>query len=68
MVPNSLSYRPNYLHALTISDAMPELLDSLCIAQEHETIFGRCWQLAKGINPDNNVVKNLLGELLTPKG
>ena len=46
---------------------VPELLDYLCIAQEHDTTFGQYWILANGTHVDYNIIKNSMGEFFTFK-
>ena len=63
-----MSQCPDYLHALTLSMMVPELLDCLCITQEHDTMIGKYWLLACSIHADHNMVYNFIGEFLTFKG
>ena len=56
MVPDYLSYRPDYLHVLNICDAVPELLNQLYIAQEHNTTLWIYWQLGCSMYADKTIV------------
>ena len=68
IVPNHLSQWPDYLHALTMTATVPELLDRLRVAQEHNTTLQKYWLLACGMHADYSTVHNSLGEFLTFKG
>ena len=68
VVPDRLSRRPDYLHVLTTTATVPELLDRLRVAQDHDTTLQKYWLLARGTHPDYSTVQNALGEFLTFKG
>ena len=68
IVPDCLSQWPDYLHALTTTMTVPELLDCLCVTQEHDTTFQKYWLLAYGTHADYGIVHNSIGEFLTFKG
>ena len=46
---------------------VPELLDHLCVAQDHNTALQENWLLARGAHADYSTVHNSLGEFLTFK-
>ena len=56
------------MHALTTTTTVPELLDCLRVAQEHDTILQKYWQLAHGTHLDYGIVYNPIGEFFTFKG
>ena len=45
-----------------------ELLDHLCVAQNHDTTLQKYWLLACSMHADYSTVHNLIGEFLTFKG
>ena len=47
---------------------VPELLDHLRVAQEHDPMLGKYWILARSIHTNYNIVYNLIGKFLTFKG
>ena len=53
---------------ITMTMTVPELLDRLCVAQEHNTVLRKYWLLARGTHPNYSIVHNSTGELLTFKG
>ena len=68
MVPDYLSQWSDYLHALTTTMMVPELLDHLHVTQEYETTLGKYWLLVCSIHADYNIVHNLIGKFFTFKG
>ena len=68
IVPDRLSQWPDYLHALTTTTTVPELLDCLCVAQEHDTTLQKYWLLAHSTHADYGIIHNSIGEFLTFKG
>ena len=65
IVPDRLSRQPDYLHAMTITTTVPELLDHLYVTQEQETALQKNWLLAHSTHPDYTIIHNLTGEFLT---
>ena len=63
-----MSQWPDYLHVLTITTIVLELLDYLCIAQEHNITLEKFWLLDQGIHADFSIIHNLIDEFLTFKG
>ena len=53
---------------LTMTATVPELLDCLHAAQNHDTTLQKYWLLAHGMHADYSTVHNSLGEFLTFKG
>ena len=68
IVPDRLSQWPDYLHVMTTTTTVPELLDCLCVTQEHDTALRKYWLLAHSTHPDYSIVHNSTGEFLTFKG
>ena len=56
------------MHALNTTMTVPELLDCLCVAQEHDTMLQKYWLLAHGKYVNYGIVHNSIGESLTFKG
>ena len=53
---------------MTMTRTVPELLDCLCITQEHNTALRKYWLLARSTHPDYSIIHNSTGEFLTFKG
>ena len=68
IVPDRLSQWPDYLHAMTMTTTVPELLDCLCVAQEHDTALQKYWFLACSTHLDYSIVYNSTREFLNFKG
>ena len=68
IVPDRLSRWPDYLHTITMTMTVPELLDCLCVAQEHDTALQKYWLLARSTHPDYSIIYNSTGEFLIFKG
>ena len=68
IVPDRLSLWPDYLYMLTATTIIPELIDCLCVTQEHETTLQKYWLLAHGTYADYSIVHNSMGKFLTFKG
>ena len=47
---------------------VPELLDHLCLAQDHDTTLQKYWLLAYSTHADYSTIHNSIGEFLTFKG
>ena len=47
---------------------LPELLDRIYVAQDHNTALQKYWLLAHGMHADYSTVHNSIGEFLTFKG
>ena len=47
---------------------VPELLDHLCVTQEHNTSLQKYWLLAHSTHADYGIIHNLIGEFLAFKG
>ena len=67
IIPDRLSQWPDYLHALTMTTIVPELLDGLRVIQEHDIILQKYWLLACGIHADYGIIHNSIGEFFTFK-
>ena len=68
IVPDRLSQWPDYLHVITTTMPVPELLDHLCVTQENDTALRKYWLLACSTHPDYSVVHNSAREFLTFMG
>ena len=53
---------------LIATTMVPELLNRLCVAQEHDTTLGRYWLLAYSIHVDYYIAHNSLRGFLMYKG
>ena len=53
---------------LTTTVTIPELLDHLYVAQDHDTTLQKYWLLAHSMHADYSTVHNMIGEFLTFKG
>ena len=67
IVPDHLSQWPDYLLAFTTTTKVPELLDRLHVAQEHNTMLQNYWLLDHSTHADYGIVYNSIGEFLTFK-
>ena len=47
---------------------VPELLDRLRVAQDHDTALQKYWLLARSTHANYSTIHNSLGEFLTFKG
>ena len=68
IVPDRFSQLPDYLHMLTVTTTVPELLDHLCVTQEHDTILQKYWLLAHSIHADYSIIYKSIGDVLNFKG
>ena len=48
----------DYLHALTMTTIVPELLGYLHLTREHNTMLRKYWLLAHSIHADYNILQN----------
>ena len=53
---------------LTTTVTVPELLDHLHVAQDHDAALWKYWLLAHGTHADYSTIHNSIGEFLTFKG
>ena len=67
IVPDHLSLWPDFLHVITMTTIVPELLDCLCVTQEHETPLQKYWLLARSIHPDYSIIHNSIENSLSLK-
>ena len=49
---------------MTTTTTVPELLDRLCVTQEHNTALQKYWLLARSTHPDYSIIHNSTGEFL----
>ena len=59
---------PDYLHVLTMTTTVSELLDHLHVIQEHDTTLQKFWLLAHSTYIDYGIIHNSTVEFLTFKG
>ena len=51
-----------------MTTTVQELLDYLCVTQEHDTTLKKYWLLACSTHADYGIIHNLIGEFFTFKG
>ena len=68
IVPDHLSWWPDYLYTLTTTTTILELFDCLHIIQEHNTTLQKYWLLAYSTHADYGILHNSMGKFLTFKG
>ena len=51
-----------------MTTTVPELLDCLYVAQNHDTTLQKYWLLARSTYADYSTINNLMGKFLTFKG
>ena len=63
-----MSQPDDYLHVMSTTTTVPELLEHLCVTQEYNTTSQKYWLLAHSTHADYGIIHNLRGEFVTFKG